>query len=492
MNRFFLICVLIALLQSVQSQYLNAQGPEERGRRGNMPGGEPPWMRGGNEGGSPPWMRGGREGGRGEGGNIPPGMGPGRDRGGPGGDRNERALGMLRSMDRNGDGKLEPSEIPEYRRNFVSGIVSRLGGDPNKTIDLNDLTKKASSSQGTTSSTPSGSSSVPSGDPLVPYFGEKEPEEKAPLGFGQREPEAKVAAAPKIATAAVSSSDQILRQAREIMNKYDKNKNGTLDKDKGEWVSSLPFNADRADKNRDGRISMAELMEALGGKTSGTTGAATVATKQSMAYDRLPQGVPNWFFERDKDQDGQLTMLEYANGKPWTEAIVDEFRFLDKNNDGIATVAEVFETLKQVDEEKRLKTEKEKREQERRKGIGANLATDAGKSESNSDDKNRREDGPRGSRDGSGGTRPDDKSSSSPPGEGSPKPSQEASSGNNESRSNQGPPDPSRQTDSTPNWKPAERSSEIPASAPYSSGSSESNRRGGNDSKPQRTRGSRR
>jgi Ca2+-binding EF-hand superfamily protein len=154
------------------------------------------------------------------------------------------------------------------------------------------------------------------------------------------------------------------------MNKYDKNKNGTLDKDKGEWVSSLPFNADVADKNRDGRISMTELLDVLGGKANATTGSAAVSTKLSSAYDRLPTGMPDWFFERDKNQDGQITMMEYANGQPWTENIAKEFLFLDKNNDGVATVTEVFETLKQVDEEKRLKEEQAKRDMERRKGIG--------------------------------------------------------------------------------------------------------------------------
>ncbi|MDR1963987.1 MAG: hypothetical protein LBQ50_09435, partial [Planctomycetaceae bacterium] len=309
----------------------------------------------------PPWMP--------EGDNRPPWMG-----GSPGGDRssdserNERSLGMLRSMDTNGNGKLEQNEIPEYRRGFVSMMVTRLGGDPNKTIDLADLTRKASGS-GRSSPVSSGGSDPAkqsATDPLVPYFGEKELPQASVPAFGQREPQTKTAVAVTTnSTVAVSQSDRILRSAREMMNKYDKNKNGTLDKDKNEWVSSLPFNADAADKNRDGRISLTELLDVLGGKANVTTGAAAVSTKQSTAYDRLPAGMPDWFFERDKDQDGQLSMLEYAQGQPWTELIADEFRFLDKNNDGIATVSEIFETLKQVDEEKRLKEEQAKRETER-------------------------------------------------------------------------------------------------------------------------------
>jgi Ca2+-binding EF-hand superfamily protein len=293
-------------------------------------------------------------------------------------ERNERSLGMLRSMDTNKNGKLEQNEIPEYRRNFVSMTVTRMGGDPNKTIDLAELTQKVATPTGSPQPAPSltnGSSDSATRlatDPLVPYFGEKEAPKATVtvLAFGQRESQTKtVVAATTTPTVSVNQSDRILRSAREIMNKYDKNKNGTLDKDKNEWSSSLSFNAEAADKNHDGRISMTELLDTLGGKANVTTGAAAVSTKQSTAYDRLPVGMPDWFFERDKDQDGQLSMVEYANGQKWTEIIADEFQFLDKNNDGVATVSEIRDTLKQVDEEKRLKEELAKRDVERRKGV---------------------------------------------------------------------------------------------------------------------------
>jgi Ca2+-binding EF-hand superfamily protein len=299
--------------------------------------------------------------------------------GGSDSERNERSLGMLRSMDRNGNGKLEPDEVPEYRRPFVSMMVSRMGGNASGTVDLNDLARKAASgsSRGApaTVSVSNSKTSVLPTDPLVPYFGEKEPEQSAVLAFGQREPEVRTAGIRAAAIPAVSQSDQVLRTARQIMNQFDKNKNGLLDKDKGEWGSSLPFNADAADKNRDGRISMAELLAALGSKANVTTGAAAVAVRQSDVYDHLPPGMPDWFFERDKDNDGQISMTEYlTNGQAWSEAVADEFRFIDKNNDGVATAEEIFAVLKQVDEEKRLKEEQEKRVRERRSGAVAQPA----------------------------------------------------------------------------------------------------------------------
>ncbi|MDR3198934.1 MAG: hypothetical protein LBU34_13800 [Planctomycetaceae bacterium] len=376
---FFLIGFVLFYLDAVKTERLTAQEQRterrDRNRERNDRPDRPPWMQGGDNP-RPPWMP------PGGGNDRPPWMGGGDNP--PDGERsrqnsaerNERSLGMLRSMDTNGNGKLEQNEIPEYRRGFVSMIVTQLGGDPNKTIDLAELTRKASTSaRSSQTSTSSGNSSdaakQTATDPLVPYFGEKEEPQTAVLAFGQREPQEKtVVAASTNSVIAVNQSDRVLRSAREIMNKFDKNKNGTLDKDKNEWVSSLPFKADTADKNRDGRVSMTELLDTLGGKANVTTGAAAVSTKQSAAYDRLPVGMPPWFFERDKDQDGQLSMLEFANGQTWTEKIADEFQLLlDKNNDGVATVSEILEALKQVDEEKRLKEEQAKREAERRKGV---------------------------------------------------------------------------------------------------------------------------
>lgn len=456
----FISCAVWSFAQEMPERRRGPGGP------GGGTGGGPPWMRGGEQGGDrggrdnrggpeggPPWMRGeqGRDGGNRGG---PGGAGRPGEAGGGGGD-NDRLLGMLRGMDRNRNGKLDPDEIPEYRRAFVSNAITRLGGDPNKTVDLDDLARRASgrqsSSSRSTASSTSSSSSLPT-DPLVPYFGEDEPKETPILGFGEREPQPKVAAKASTANASsLSQSDQILRSAREIMNKFDKNKSGALEKDKGEWVSSLPFKPETADKNRDGRITMSEIVEVLGGKSGASSGAAVVATKQSVAYDHLPQGVPDWFFERDKDQDGQLTMMEYANGLTWTEAVADEFAFLDKNGDGIATVAEVFVVLKQVDEEKRLKEEQAKRDKERLRGVGAQSEPE----------------------------RP----AEGTPQEGTPPPPPSGQQTPRQPGESPTPPEgtPAKPVERSPNWQPGgSTSTAIPANAPYSSGSERSIRRDGN------------
>jgi Ca2+-binding EF-hand superfamily protein len=278
-------------------------------------------------------------------------------------------IGMLKGMDTNKNDVLEPNEIPNYRRGFVNSIVTRMGGNPNGPINLTEFSNRVAnltpqSNQQNNQSGTTLATALPS-DPLVPYFGEKETASAPVLTFGQREPKPAAVAASK-STAGINSSDQLMRSARDIMTKFDKNKNGTLDKDKGEWTGSLPFKAEDADKNHDGRVTMTELIAILGGKSTGSAGAAVIATRQSDFYDRLPQGMPDWFFARDKDKDGQLTMMEYANEQTWSKDLADEFIFLDRNNDGIATATEIIASLKQFDEEKALAAEKEKREKLRR------------------------------------------------------------------------------------------------------------------------------
>lgn len=90
------------------------------------------------------------------------------------------------------------------------------------------------------------------------------------------------------------------------------------------------------------------------------------AVKQTAVYDGIPPAVRNntafnWFFEYDKDQDAQLSMMEYVDGYggTWTEGIASEFRSLDRNGDGLVTVDEALTTIKEWDE-LRVKEEREK------------------------------------------------------------------------------------------------------------------------------------
>ena len=147
------------------------------------------------------------------------------------------------------------------------------------------------------------------------------------------------------------------------MRQYDKNKNGTLDKDE---VGQMSGGLRRADRNGDGVITrdeltgqMVEFSRGRGGESRGGPSgpgrggpAAPVATgRQSnrlrTAQDRvLPQGLPD-FFSRDADRDGQISMAEYGAGQQWSDELAATFVKYDRNNDGIITPAECLKGLNQ-------------------------------------------------------------------------------------------------------------------------------------------------
>jgi hypothetical protein len=54
--------------------------------------------------------------------------------------------------------------------------------------------------------------------------------------------------------------------------------------------------------------------------------------------ERLAKGLPEWFLEKDRDGDGQVSMAEFAD--EWTADVTAEFDRYDLNHDGIITAAE--------------------------------------------------------------------------------------------------------------------------------------------------------
>ncbi len=284
-------------------------------------------------------------------------------------------------MDANKDGLLTPDEIPEQRRAFISMILQRYGINPNQTINLNQLERlgQSGSTSNLTAATiassgvfsPTRAANVSSAQSLVPPFGEPQQANTPVLGFGfpepqQSQPNTPFAGGRDSGSSSASSQDaareeQISKSANDLLSKHDKNRNGVLDLLNGEW-SGLPFNAQTADKNKDGRLNRSEIIAALGGKTTTSLGSAKSGVRVATAQDRMPQGVPAWYLERDKDKDGQLTLLEYANDQPLTDAIAAEFEGLDKNNDGFITIAECYAYLKNFDENKRKKEEADRLE----------------------------------------------------------------------------------------------------------------------------------
>ncbi len=147
--------------------------------------------------------------------------------------------------------------------------------------------------------------------------------------------------------------------AQRAVRGYDKNRNGTLERDEWKRMRGDPT---AADTNRDGKITTDELAlhyarwraqhssSSHGSSHDRSRGSPSSSGKQPdrpairfrTPAERLPKGLPEWFRAKDLDFDGQVAMWEYADD--WTAGLVAEFRYHDENHDGVITPAEAIAT----------------------------------------------------------------------------------------------------------------------------------------------------
>lgn len=229
-----------------------------------------------------------------------------------------------------------------------------------------------------------------SGQPPVAGFGSSASSSPASSG---RPSSGASSGSPASSAAPASSVDPRIRQYAEgLLRQYDKNKNGSLERE--EW-SDMRGRARESDANGDGVITLDELVAGLGGSSrsrsessatasapsapggppsaSGSASSASsnpAAPSTSLAsgsgapastpgsaasgprkpyrallpHERLPEGLPEWFVRKDANQDGQVSMAEYST--EWSESKAKEFTDCDLNNDGIITPAEALKTKK--------------------------------------------------------------------------------------------------------------------------------------------------
>jgi hypothetical protein len=189
---------------------------------------------------------------------------------------------------------------------------------------------------------------------------------------------------------------KILRYAERLVRKYDSDGDGRLQR--SEW-SRMRGNPDLADTDADGLITREEMARhvtdygrrrkirlisptlgeapalppllhpstasesredgsgppprADGGPTAAEGASSTAAPgTRNVPRDRRffippahrPQGLPTWFFDRDANGDGQLTLAEYAPKA--SKAELDEFSRYDANGDGLVTPKECLRGAK--------------------------------------------------------------------------------------------------------------------------------------------------
>ena len=189
-----------------------------------------------------------------------------------------------------------------------------------------------------------------------------------------------------------ASTDRMAFFANSMMQRYDKDGSGVLEK--SEWAS---FRTDPSpgDTNKDGKLTKDELTKwmssrfgqsrgggdsgrgssdrgssgrggssqasARGGRDRGSSqgggrgssqdsrrgGDSKSDTAESYRFktlgERLPEGLPEWFKSNDGNGDGQIMMSEYA--KNWNAQMLDSFDKFDFNADGVITPEECLDGI---------------------------------------------------------------------------------------------------------------------------------------------------
>ena len=333
---------------------------DDRGGYGGRPsfGGGPP---GGGFGGGPP---GGGFGGGPPGGGFGGGPPGGYSRGGSDRGGSDRMTEMLAASDANHDGKLDLHEVPEYRRPFVKMMMDRAGIDSSKPVKIEDIKKKMEErSRGESGGDSKSSDKKTSEEPLVPGFGESMDFGDAPVSFGVRVAEVSNPYMPGGGGSSSAKSEEDKRMedmAKGIIGRYDRNKNGVIDRDETEGMRSDPK---EMDKNRDGRIDLKEMIERMkgyqqqrngggdnqgGGSQSNPADRYASYSRFKTQYELLPEGTPDWFKGLDQNKDGQVSMAEYSSN--WTDSLVEEYHWWDINTDGVITPEECIAAKKESDE----------------------------------------------------------------------------------------------------------------------------------------------
>jgi Ca2+-binding EF-hand superfamily protein len=153
----------------------------------------------------------------------------------------------LKRKDVNSNGKIEPSEMSQNTKSYLA----KNGFNPEKAVSISKVLSKLSKEK----SDKEKADRKMNRDRKVLGFGvEREESESGVAGFGVSSSETKRSTAKK-----VTYSESVNRQVNSTLGRYDRNKDGSLDKEeisRARWGSPTP---QESDTNKDGRLSRSEL-----------------------------------------------------------------------------------------------------------------------------------------------------------------------------------------------------------------------------------------
>ena len=153
----------------------------------------------------------------------------------------------LKKKDTNRNGRIDPDEMSDSTR----GFLRKMGFDHSKSVSISKILAKASNDKKEAKAR----SSQTSRERKVPGFGV---EKESSSGSGSRFGSSTSTSSSKSSKSS-KYSDSVKRQVDDSLRKYDRNKDGSLDRSEikaARWGSPPP---EQSDSNRDGRLSKSEL-----------------------------------------------------------------------------------------------------------------------------------------------------------------------------------------------------------------------------------------
>jgi len=244
----------------------------------------------------------------------------------------------LRKMDRDKNGFLEPSEIPEFLRKNIHSLAERAKLDIRQPLPLATLLPLVGGKvEDKKDSRGRFNSSKPENE--VPGFGQP-PELPPPPAFDVP------ADSPLASNLPLSEryEEKVIKYVDDMLRRYDSNKNSVLERD--EWKNVRWRNPpEESDLNKDGRLTKAELCERIAKrwdgykkKDSSTSGSSRLGSSSSKSSsdssDKVRRYAEGLIKQYDKNKNGVLDKDEW-------DRLRDRYGKADTNRDGALTLAEV-------------------------------------------------------------------------------------------------------------------------------------------------------
>jgi hypothetical protein len=251
--------------------------------------------------------------------------------------RSERLTEFLRGMDTNGNGMIDADEAAGGQQLLLERIIGGEGLEVKYPLSINQVRD----------------SLMKSYQALVPSAGPDRPATASPPANGESHasepprpsgPEPRPGASPAGSGPSVGSA-----KAVPPLTAPGESGRSAAGPEPSKPASSAAFSTVASSHQvRSGAAGSATTgnpgPSAVGSTASHPSTPARKSNRFLTAAERLPEGLPDWFTDKDEDGDGQVSMAEFASD--WTPQKAAEFSRYDLNGDGLITAQECLKVVK--------------------------------------------------------------------------------------------------------------------------------------------------